>query len=59
MNVTYENYLRQFSGGVFGYAGRVAVCHNGVFSSICDINWDQADANVFCNGLGIGTNYSK
>ena len=59
VNVSYENYLRYFGGGSFSFTGKVAICHNGVYSPVCDINWDQADASVVCNSFGIGGNYSK
>ena len=55
MNVTYDNYLGFVSGsGTSSVSGRAAVCQNGVFRSICDVSWDQNDANVLCNSDGIG-----
>ena len=32
--------------------GRVEVCSNGVWSSICDQNWDKTDAHVICQQMG-------
>lgn len=59
VNVTYEDFLGQFVGGLT-YTGRVAVCLDGVFSSVCDVNWDQNDANVFCRSdIGPGGNYGE
>lgn len=49
VNVMYEDFLGQFIGGGLTYTGRVAVCLDGVFGSVCDANWDQNDATVFCN----------
>lgn len=49
VNVTYEDFLGQFTGGGISFIGRVAVCLNGVFGSVCDVDWDQNDATVLCN----------
>ena len=55
LNITYENYLAQIVGGdSFSVTGQVGVCQNGVYGSVCDVNWDQKDANVICNSIGLG-----
>ena len=44
--------------------GRIEVCANFTYSSVCDYGWDQADARVFCRNhlqsFGIySNNFSK
>ena len=60
VNISYENYLGQFSGGSLTIIGQVGICLNGVVGSVCDINWDQSDASVFCNtNFGLDGNYGE
>lgn len=34
------------------YSGRVEICLNGVWGSICSNSWDNTNATVVCQQLG-------
>ena len=34
------------------YEGNVETCINGTYSSICDVGWDDIEAQLICNALG-------
>ena len=59
--MTYDDYLAVLNGREFTFSGRVVVCLNGVYSSVCDVDWDQNDADVFCNSdiTGLPTSFGE
>ena len=42
-------------GGNSSLEGRVEVCYNGEWVTVCDNGWDFRDATVVCRELGHST----
>ena len=42
----------QLAGGQSSNEGRVEICINGVWGTVCDGGWDSSDATVVCRQLG-------
>ena len=38
--------------GTTPYEGRVEICYDGVWGSVCDSNWDYFDAAIVCLQMG-------
>ena len=49
-----SNTSYTFEGSSFVYGGNAEVCVDGSYFAICDIGWDDRDAQFVCNSVGYG-----
>ena len=42
----------RLADGIIEQEGRLEVCVNEVWGSVCDEGWDKTDAHVICQQLG-------
>ena len=52
LNNTCSNGTIRLMGGNFTSEGRVEICVNNVWGTICDDGWSEQETTVVCNQLG-------
>ena len=47
--------MLQLANGIIDNEGRVEICYNNVWGTVCDNSWSSNDAKVVCRQLGYQT----
>ena len=57
-SVQLRNRTYDYNNGLSTYQGRVDICVNGTYLPVCDIGFDNTDAQVVCSRI-YGSNYGE
>ena len=52
LSAACEHGAVQLANGTYSFEGRLEVCVNGLWGTICDVNWSGTESGVVCNQLG-------